>query len=307
MLNDLKRSLQDRQPSPLSDDRFDQSHQWFEGQSSQQAQILEWLQRFGGSQIERRAGNADAQREAFRVLSVGCGSGILDLPLIKTLADQMEASDAGGAIHYTGIDPNPVACGRFREEFRNLEIASTELSVLEETVESYQHDQPVDLTHVVHSMYYFAEPAVSLQSLIQRVAENGELVIFQAPKGELNLLADCFWQGHLNDPIWFSADLDEHLQETGISFTRSRLDAEVDVTACFESGCPEGRLTFDFLVQSDCEHLPAPIRRQVLDYLQAISRVDDGRVLAPHPVDVFEIHQTDASRIQRDASEACSP
>ncbi len=307
MLNDLKRSLRDLQPTPLSDRRFDQSHEWFEGQSNQQVQILEWLQRFGRNQIESRLGKAGSKREAFHVLSVGCGSGILDLPLIKTLADQIEASGDGGMIHYTGIDPNPIACGRFRDEFRKLDVASTELSVLEETVESYQQDQLVDLTHVVHSMYYFAEHAVSLQSLIQHATEDGELVIFQAPKGELNRLADCFWQGHVKDPIWFSAELDEHLQETGISFTRSRLDAEVDVTACFDSDCSEGRLTFDFLVQSDCENLSEPIRRSVLDYLRAISRVDDGKVLAPHPVDIFVIHQSATSRIQRDARAACSP
>jgi hypothetical protein len=156
-------------------------------------------------------------------------------------------------------------------------------------------------------MYYFAEPALSLQSLIENVAEDGELVIFQAPKGELNLLADCFWQGHVKDPIWFSDDLDEHLQETGIAFTRSRLDAEVDVTACFDSDCSKGRLTFDFLVQSDCENLSEPIRRSVLDYLRAISRIHDGKVLAPHPVDVFVIDQSDGSQIHRDARAACSP
>lgn len=293
MLNDLKQSLRNLQPSPLSDDRFDQSHQLFEGQSSQQAQILEWLQRFGRNQIERRFRKMGAKREKFRILSVGCGSGILDLPLIKSLAGQIEAHDAGRMIHYTAIDPNYIACARFRDEFCNQEIKSIELSVLEETVESYEHDQLVDLTHVVHSMYYFAEPGISLQLLLERVAENGELVIFQAPKGELNLLADCFWQGHAKDPIWFSTDLDKHLQETGISFTRSRLDAEVDVTACFEDDCPKGRLIFDFLVQSDCEDLSKRIRRSVLDHLQAISRVDDGKVFAPHPVDVFVIHQSD--------------
>lgn len=250
MLNDLKRSLRDFQPTPLSDHRFDRSHEWFEGQSNQQAQILDWLQRFGTQQIERckmaSRNNTRNVAEPFRVLSVGCGSGILDLPLIQTLTDQIEASNNRDTIHYTGIDPNPVACGRFRTEFHNLEISSTELLVLEETVESYQHAAPIDLTHVVHSMYYFAEPAVSLRLLMQNIAEDGELVIFQAPKGDLNRLADCFWQGHAKDPIWFSADLQTHLQETGISFTNSRLDAEVDVTDCFNNDCANGRLTFDF-------------------------------------------------------------
>lgn len=279
----------------MSDSRFDESHERFEGQSNQQAQILKWLQAFGCEQIGRCLGKAETERQPFRVLSVGCGSGILDLPLIKTLADKVQAFGADASIHYTGFDPNAVACDRFREEFRNLKISSTELSVLEETVESYSHDQTVDLTHVVHALYYFTEPAVSLQALIERVAEDGELVIFQAPKGELNQLADCFWQDQFKDPIWFSADLEKHLQEIGISFTRSRLDAEVDVTDCFDSNSAEGRLTLDFIVQSDCANLSEPIRRRVLEYLQAISRVDNDKVFAPHPVDVFVIHQSATS------------
>ncbi|WP_160148071.1 methyltransferase domain-containing protein [Rubripirellula obstinata] len=297
---------------PLSDQRFDESHEWFEGQSNQQAQILGWLRRFGKSQIERRADDLAANGETFRVLSVGCGSGILDLPLIKTLADQIESGRnqtdvKDPVIHYTGIDPNPVACGRFRDEFDNLGTESVELSVLEETVESYDHNQSMDLTHVVHSMYYFGDPAVSLRTLIQNVADDGELVIFQAPKGELNRLADCFWQGHVSDPIWFSADLEKHLQETGISFTRSCLEAEVDVTDCFDDSCPKGRLTFDFIVQSDCEQLSAPIRRSVLEHLRSISRIDGQKIYAPHPVDIFVIHQSDEAQIQSDARVACSP
>lgn len=307
MLNELKRRLRDRPPKPLSDRRFDESHERFEGQSNQQAQILDWLQRFGIGQMQRHAANTDTPKETFRVLSVGCGSGILDLPLIQTLADHIKTSGDDRLIHYTGIDPNVVACDRFRDEFIDRGINSTKLSVLEETVESYDHAEPFDLTHVVHSMYYFAEPDVSLQLLIEHVAEDGELVIFQAPKGELNRLADCFWQGHVKDAIWFSDDLDEHLKETDVSFTRSRLDAEVDVTDCFDSDCPNGRLTFDFLVQSDCENLPEPIRNRVLDHLRSISRVKDGKILAPHPVDVFVIHQSAESQIHSEARAACSP
>ena len=296
MLNEIKHSLQNLKPTPLSDQRFDESHEWFEGQSNQQSQILSWLQEFGQVQIARRATKPSLIAKPFRVLSVGCGSGILDLPLITTLAQP--ATDRREMIQYVGIDPNPIACGRFRDEFRKLGIDSTELIVLEETVETYRQEHLVDLTHVVHSMYYFADPAASLQSLIQNVAEDGELVIFQAPKGELNRLADCFWQGHVDDPIWFSADLEKHLEERGVAFTRSSLHAEVDVTDCFDPNCPKGRLTFDFIVQSDCGELSHPIRESVLDHLRSISRIEGEKILAPHPVDVFVIHHSSDSSVK---------
>lgn len=289
MLNELKRNLRDFQASPLSDHRFDESHECFEGQSNQQEQILQCLRDFGRHQIDRRVTKAIATERVFRVLSVGCGSGILDLPLIKTLADQISNGNSASKIHYTGIDPNPVACDRFRNEFLKLSLSSSQLKVLEDTVESYDHDNQFDLIHVVHALYYFVEPAVALQKLIRIVADEGQLVIFQAPKAELNQLADCFWQDHLKDPIWFSEDLEDHLLKVNASFIKSRLDAEVDVTNCFESNDTNGQLTLDFIVQSHCENLSQPIRQSVLSYLKSISRVHNGKVLAPHPVDVFII------------------
>lgn len=294
LLDDLRQSLGDLKPTPLSHQRFDQSHEWFEGQSNQQRQILDWLRRVGSAKMDARKTDTLRNEDVFRVLSVGCGSGILDRPLIATLASQpgrsgAVAGDENQEIHYTGIDPNPIACQRFRDEFEQLHLDSVSLSVMEETVESYTAAGAFDLTHVVHALYYFDDPAASLRALMDRVADEGELVIFQAPKAELNLLADCFWQEHANAPIWFSGQLEAHLTSAGIVFDQQRIDAEVDVTACFQAGCPGGNLTLDFLVQSDCESLPTEARAGVLAYLKTISRTDEDRVLAPHPVDVFTL------------------
>lgn len=290
-LSELRRSLADFQPTALSDLRFDQSHETFEGKSNQQDQIREWLHQFAAAQVQRFRASNDADGNAFRILSVGCGSGILDLPLIQSLAIEKTNANHAGTIHYTGIDPNPVACDRFRAAFDRMEVDAVELSVLEETVDSYKYSQPFDLTHVVHSLYYFDDPAASLQSLIDNTAEHGEIVIFQAPKGQLNQLSDCFWQDHVKDPIWFSEELQTHLEASGLRFSQSRLNAEVDVSDCFDVNCPKGRLTFDFMVQSDCEMLSTSLRSNVLDHLSSISRHEGSRRLAPHPVDVFVIEK----------------
>ena len=283
-LDRLQTTLDGFEPNPLSHQRFDQSHEWFESQSNQQDQILAWLRRVGSSRID-----CQHQEETFRVLSIGCGSGILDRPLIEKWTKSAKANDATREIDYIGIDPNPIACQRFRDEFEKMGLDSVDLSVMEETVESYRSSGSFDLTHVVHSLYYFDDPAESIRALMDRVADDGELVIFQAPKAELNLLADCFWQEHTNDPIWFSGELDDHLRSAGISFQRNRIDAEVNMTACFDEDSSEGKLTLDFLVQSDCETLPTEVRASVLDYLRAISRDERQQVFAPHPVDVFTL------------------
>jgi len=56
---------------PLSDARFLQSHVLYEGRSAQQSRIVDWF-----------ADHVD-EAAAYRVLSVGCGSGVLDLAILE--------------------------------------------------------------------------------------------------------------------------------------------------------------------------------------------------------------------------------
>ena len=86
--------------SRLSDERFDVTHETFERSSSQQQLVLKTLKEL----IDTHEGPSGT----LRILSVGCGSGILDNQLISALASST------GNFEYTGVDPNPVACHRFR-------------------------------------------------------------------------------------------------------------------------------------------------------------------------------------------------
>jgi SAM-dependent methyltransferase len=267
----------------LTDARFDETHEAFETSSNQQELILHWLTHFTRKQFE------DLSR--IRMLSAGCGSGILDIPLMQAIA--------GGFAHvdYTAFDPNATACERFRNAFDLLEHPHVDLEVLETTVEKIREGKPVidqkfDMVQAVHCLYYFDDPRLDVSCLSQMLEPGGQMVIVQAPKAELNQLADCFWQGHFQESIWYSADLENFLEEEDCSFHQHRIEAFVDITACFEDGNPLGKDVLDFLLQTPSAELTPKVKALTLEFLDQISIHDNGKILAPHPADVFVIGQS---------------
>jgi SAM-dependent methyltransferase len=275
-LNSLRGALEQAcGPFELSHKRFDETHELFEGSSNQQHLILEWLSDLICSHY--------ANLDPLRILSVGCGSGILDNPLIKSVAAISKR------VEYTGVDPNAVACRRFQDDFNNQEFSNIRLDLREQNVESLTSTDRFDIIHLVHSLYYFDDPADTLDGLLRLLAPDGEVVIVQAPEAELNQLAKCFWSHHAENGIWFSDCLADHLSQLRLAFSRERIHGEVDVARCFEADCPRGEMMLDFITQSDCRQLDDDILQLSLSYLRSISRPEKDSMLVAHPADVFVI------------------
>ncbi len=275
-LNRLREELeQSCRPFGLSDKRFDETHELFERSSNQQQLILEWLRDLIGPNY--------ASLDPLRILSVGCGSGILDNPLIKSIASRSKR------VEYTGVDPNAFACRRFQDEFDNLKLSNVQLDLREQDIESLKSVDRFDIIHVIHSLYYFDNPATTLDRLLRLRAPEGKVVIVQAPEAELNQLAKCFWTHHAENGIWFSDRLADHLSQRRLDFSRQRLHGEVDIASCFEADCSFGEMMLDFITQSDCRQLRDDILQLCLSYLRSVTRPEKDSMLGAHPADAFVI------------------
>lgn len=218
-----------------------------------------------------------------RVLSVGPGNGMLDVPLIRELAATGRATD------YVGVDPSDVGCRRFREAFDSLNQSVVSLDVRCCGIDDFLDTQPVDLIHAVHSLYYVPDTAATLNRLLERLATGARLVVYKAPRGELNALAEQFWQGDDAASIWFSEQLESWLRDTGRAFETVRIEAWLDVSSLFCRDDPKGALILDFLLHTASSDLAKPLREKVLACVQAMSRREGEQLLAPHPVDAFVI------------------
>ncbi len=268
---------QNSRPPELSEARFNEAHECFERSSDQQFQILNWLKRFTKDRLNSRNLN---------VLSVGCGSGILDNPFLKALVRHSVS------VRYVGIDPSAVACQRFWDDFRELQLERAQLELHQQTLETFQTSDSFDLIHSVQSLYYVDDPSVALNKLFKKLTPEGFLVVMLAPKGAMNKLAEAFWEVSHHDGIWFSARFEKYLSRAGIVYEKKRLSAWLNITPCFEMNSRHGALLLDFITQADCSHLTKGERDLCHLYLKAIVRQEANQLFIPHPVDVFVLRSS---------------
>lgn len=106
-----------------------------------------------------------------RLLDVGCGEGLL----LDHLSDRLGAA---GPASYTGIDLSSVAI----ERGRRREGPGARLLVAD--AETYQPDGPVDAVVFNESVYYFAEPEVTVAHYRAALAPGGIAVVsmFVSPR-----------------------------------------------------------------------------------------------------------------------------
>lgn len=289
-LDELRRQFDSHVVVPLTGKSFDDAYEWYERRSDQQKRILNWLT----ETIQSIPASSDRPR---RLLSVGCGNGLLDLPLIRGLADE------SNPIEYVGLDPNPVACDIFRRAFDSALPDGVTLDVRNSDIESLDDEFDYDVIMAVHSVYYFDKPGETLDRLLHRLRPGGQLLIVQAPREELNDLSQCFWPRTSEDDLWFSDRVQAHFERRQVRVRRNRLDARVDVSSCLTDEEPAGHRMMDFITQCDSRAWPETILQLCRSYLVAIrddvKTCDDVKasdeimldqpVLVPHPADTFQI------------------
>lgn len=258
---------------PLSDSRFLESHDEFEAASTQRAQILAWF------------ADRSYRRPPLEILSIGSGGGDLDLSVVQSLRKTHPVR------RYTGVDPNPVECDRCRDLMKSVG-PGFEAVVLAASLDDAELPPAAhDLVYAVQTLYYLGDVPAALARLIDLLRPQGELVVFQAPRGKLNRLSALSWELLLERSIDFSEDLLPLLEpyESDVS----SIEAWVDVTACLADG-PEARAVAlrDFILQVDSRRLDATCIAAIDEYLAVISRRDDeGRWWAPHPVDAHVVRR----------------
>lgn len=260
---------------PLSEQRFLDTHVLYEGRSDQQRRIIEWF----GARFAPRP----PPGRAYRVLSVGSGSGILDVPVAARLAE------AAHALDYVGVDPSRVECERFAQAFRAAAIAGARLDVVPETFEASATRGAFDLVHLVHCLYYMPDPAAALVKARRLLAPGGRLVLFVAPCAELNDLARRFYDKQYGRPTFFADDVAVLLEGWGWSFEREWVDARVEVTPLVRRDPDVGLALRDFIVQVDSAQLPEAVQSLVDRYLHLLAEPDGGRTFIAHPVEAFVI------------------
>jgi len=256
----------------LSDARYHQTHETFEAASNQRQSILAWFRRF------LKAEDRPLDSNCLELLSVGCGGGVMD----RRIADVL--GESYGPVSITGIDPNERHIAAFSKGF---EGAIHRAEGFSGGFEDFQSDRRFDLVYFLHCLYYFDRIEPSLVRAIHHMQPGGAVLVLQAPNGALNHLADRVWRKQFGQSAWYSDDVMKVLDAQEGRVSCERIDAEVDVTPCFDSNDPLGMELLDFVVQAETRKFSETFRALLRESLRAICRAREGRLYVPHPVDAI--------------------
>lgn len=269
VLRTFKAYAADAPLPPLPEAHYVRAHEAFRAATNQQALIEDWF----------RTEMAVQPYGALSVLSVGCGSGLLDAALLAML--QARANP----LHYTGIDPNPAQIAAFTARMMAAAGGSSHVRSEVATLDDFCPAASFDAIFVVQTFYYVPDVRAALARCWEWLKPGGRLVVVNAPCEALNRLSDVVWSRQLAGP-WYSEDVARACEALGLACRRDSLHAQLDVGDC---AAPDGAGSpvLDFILQTDAAALPAPVRAEIAAYLSAHA---DGRHIA-HPVDVFSLRK----------------
>ena len=273
---DIERELAALETLPqMSSTYYGAAHAQFEAASDQQSLLLRWF-------AEHARADDTGQRVA--VLSVGCGSGMFDRPLVEKWKLQTPR------LSYVGVDPNAPGCAQFAEGFRHEKGDDVRIEVHAVPFGAYVTAMRFDVVHFVQSIYYVPEPAAALTRALNLLKPDGKLVVAVAPAAEMNQIAERFWEKQWGRPACFAENVCALLDAEKLPYDVDVIDARLDVTSCFDSMSAQGGAILDFLVQGKTADLPRPLQAALRNYVRAIStETSGGTWLAPHPVWVLTV------------------
>jgi len=263
----------------LSDERYHVTHERFEAASNQRDLIIGWLSELAQT-------TALPSDRPTRILSVGCGAGVMDQKITDLFGQHARS------LSLVGVDPNPKHTVAFEKLFSGKGF---EVEVHTGMFEGYNPDIGFDLIYFVHCLYYFEHIETELRKAAGMLTPGGELVILQAPNEALNHLADRTWKKQFNRSAWYSDDVLSVLEKLGLEVSSTRLDARVDVTECLQPDSDLGSDILDFIVQAETAKFSPTFCESLRESLRSICTRRGDRFTAEHPVDAILVRRPGAA------------
>ncbi|NES20564.1 MAG: class I SAM-dependent methyltransferase [Symploca sp. SIO3E6] len=265
----------------LTGDYYLQCHVAFEAASNQQSMILKWLK--DNIQLlipAQKEGKGDVS-----VLSVGCGSGILDEPFIRIMLKHWST------IAYKGIDPNWEECQAFESRMNEFDSQQVKTRVLCQSLEQFVPDRTYNLVHFIHVLYHFDDVWQAIQSALNFLQPGGTLLIFHTPDNELNSFMKSTQSQLAGYVPLLSSQLKSLLDEHHVSYQMERIKATLDVTECFNLQSPLKEKLLSFIVYADVRQVSKKNQGELLNTLKSFTFRNNDRYHVAHEVDVFRIQK----------------
>ena len=139
----------------------------FNAKSGQRMKIFKILGRHIPPLIQTGSLSCCQQRSSFNILSIGSGTGEMDMEIMNIIENELQKSDQGRPmkIFNRAIEPNEYSCSLYKAAIENLpsplNSECTEFEICQQTFQEYKESQQrqedvvkFDMVHFIHSIYY---------------------------------------------------------------------------------------------------------------------------------------------------------
>jgi len=246
---------------PLSGEYYVECNDVFRRTTNQSEQMLAETRKFAEG------------RSDLRILSVGSGVGLFEIPMLQMLGDKVASFD--------GVDVNEHACRILEEKLDKEFDNSLDYKVEHRSFQKYRTDHRFEIVLFNHTFEYLSGDRLSwIQKSRDLLVESGNVLIFSPNRGGINrfyeeVFAPCF-----------SEDLDQLLTHIGMEHSTIAIEGECDVALLTsQDDDPDKVRLLSFLTQADCRDLPDAKQRELIDYYLSLSGEDSS--IIPHPATLF--------------------
>ncbi|RQH45678.1 class I SAM-dependent methyltransferase [Okeania hirsuta] len=226
-----------------------------------------------------------SSQESYTILSIGCGSGLLEKPFLTKLLELNKS------IHFVGIDPKKAECLITQEWCQKLSTFTPNkfgFEIHPVSLEEFKPLQTFDIILLIHSFYYFPKIESSVNKVYELMGAEGMTIIAIAVKTKLNEPYHYISQRLYQRPRFFSEDLYQFFSEQKIPFSQEIIEFSVNITKCFQKDSQLGKHLLDFIVGANTTYFSPSQLQVLLDYLSSNSqKLEGGEIMIPNSVSFY--------------------
>ena len=272
----------------MSGDHFLRSFDVFKKKANQHYENVKTLQGYMPAVVQNIMSTFDSkQRSQFNILSVGSGTGEVDMEIVSIVQRELQKQHEWRhiSIFNRAIEPDDTSFQRYNEKIAKLVVgvSSAKYEVRKQRFKEYQESEKesvsFDIIHFIHSLYY-----VNLQQTIQycvenQLTENGYLVSLV---GDYDSIANQIQMNLLNQAnlkaAWsvLTANFHIGISDMLIDIAKQRAlkydiyfpELFIDFTDVSDPQSEEGNLLLDFITNT--EHFRKNADKHVLEKALAL-------------------------------------
>ncbi len=256
----------------LGGDYYAECNEVFRKKTTQVASMLREIQEYS------------SQMQKLRILSVGSGIGLFEIPMLKLLIGD------GLIIRcFVGVDVDKHACTVFSNKLRSEFGARFSFEVINQSFQEFSADSTFDIVLHNHVFEYFGKQHLRwINKSLNLRSDKGNVLIFSPNRGGINkIYAESRRKVDGFDPF-FADDIEAMLSNKSIPFYGKAISGECDISLLDHSNeDPDKVRLLSFLTQMDCRSLPDAEKNRYADYYRSLR--NDGKNFIPHPATLFAL------------------